>query len=66
MAAKKKSAKKASNIKKALAGMDRAARDLQLHIKTLKAVVARGHFHSSGGHFGPGITAGHFGAKPRP
>ena len=73
MAAKKKSAKKAPDIKKALAGMDKAARDLQLHIKALKAAVGpRGHFHpgaghfgSAAGHFGPGTTAGPFGAKAR-
>ncbi len=64
MAAKKKPAKTDPAITKALAGMDRAAKDLQLHIKTLKAAVLRGHFHPTPGHFGP--TAGHFAGKARP
>lgn len=66
MAAKKKSAKRTPDVKKALAGMDKAAKDLQLHIKALKAAVGpRGHFHAAGGHFGSGPAAGHFAGKAR-
>ncbi|MGH9511315.1 MAG: hypothetical protein ACRD2U_04175 [Terriglobales bacterium] len=52
MAKKKKSKGGAGSVQKALAGIDRAQRELQLNIKNLKA--AMGHIHKPGGGAGQG------------
>jgi hypothetical protein len=64
MAAKKKSmgptSQGTTEAKKALAGMEKGHKILQLNLKKLERIVS-GHFHAgTGGHFG-GITGGHFG-----
>jgi hypothetical protein len=52
MGAKKKSKSGEASIKKALAGIERAQRELQLNIKNLK--TAMGHIHKPGGGAGEG------------
>jgi hypothetical protein len=61
MAAKRKSSKGRTEMKKALAEMERGHQILQLNLKKLRTGLTAGHFLSgAAGHFG-GITAGHFG-----
>lgn len=77
MAAKRKAvgptSQGTSEAKRALAGMEKGHKILQLNLKKLEKIVA-GHFHAgkgaghfggiTGGHFG-GVTAGHFGGRAR-
>jgi len=56
MASKKKSAGGLAPLRKALAGIERAERELQLNIKNLK--TAMGHIHKAGGDEGKGHPHG--------
>ena len=56
MAAKKKSKSGAGSVQKALAGIERAQRELQLNIKNLK--TAMGHSYKSGGTAAQGHSYG--------
>jgi hypothetical protein len=56
MASKKKSAGGLAPLRKALAGLERVQRELQLNIKNLK--TAMGHIHKAGGDAGQGHPHG--------
>ena len=56
MAGKKKSG--AAAARKALAGIEKAHKDLQLNIKNLKAALGGGVHHPGGGVHKPGTTGG--------
>jgi hypothetical protein len=64
MASKKKSAGDLAPLRKALSGLERVQRELQLNIKNLK--TAMGHIHKAGGsegrghvHSASGMAKGH-------
>ena len=57
MAAKKKSGGAAAT-RKALAGIEKAHKDLQLNIRNLKASLGGGVHHPGGGVHKPGVSGG--------